>query len=78
MAVKSLRMHIFWWNFAKLLIFMIFFTKESILKIENFGSPTKNSDFSDFLGILLLFSTNISRLRTNIYNSNYQSSFRTC
>ena len=30
-------------------------------KIEIFGPPTKNSDFSDFSGILALFSTEISR-----------------
>ena len=49
---------------------------KSIFKNWNFfGPPTKSSNFSNFSGILLLFSTEISRSGTDI--PNHQSSFRT-
>ena len=67
MAVKSSEIHIFWWNFTKVIIFMTLIWKISqFLKIEIFGPPTKNSDFSDFLGILLLLSIEIFQSRTDI------------
>ena len=43
----------------------------SFVKNLNFWTPhTKNSDFSDFSGILVLFSTEISRSGTNIPSLN--------
>ena len=52
---------------TKLLIFMTLIWKTSqFSKIEIFGSLTKNSDFSDFSGILLLFSTKNSWSGTDI------------
>ena len=43
---------------------------KSILNIEIFGPPTKNSDFSDFSGILVLFSTEISKSGTYMSSLN--------
>ena len=40
---------------------------KSFLQNADFWTPTKNSDFS---GILVLFSTGISRLGTNISSQN--------
>ena len=72
MALKPSHMHIFWWNFTKLLIFMTLIWKVSrFLKIEIFGPPTKNSDFSNFSGILLQFSTEIEN---QYIHSKYQTS----
>ena len=44
---------------------IIFFSKIGI-----FGPPTKNSVFSDFSGVLVLFSTEISRPENSISNVN--------
>ena len=37
------------------------------LKTGSFGPLTKNSHYNDFLGVLVLLSTEISRLGTDIY-----------